>query len=54
MQYRRFPKNVPGSFYTTGECLACTLPEKEAPDLLVPLDEANSDTYFVRQPQTPE
>jgi hypothetical protein len=54
MQYQRFPKNVPGPFYTTGECLACTLPEKEAPDLLAPLDEANSDTYFVRQPQTLE
>lgn len=54
MPYPRFPKSVPGPFYTTGECLACTVPEQEAPDLLAPLDEENSDTYFVRQPQTPE
>ena len=37
MQYQRFSKNVPGPFYTTGECLARTLPEQEAPDLLAPL-----------------
>lgn len=54
MPYPRFPKNAPGPFYTTGECLACSLPEQEAPDLLAPLDDANSDTYFVRQPETPE
>ena len=54
MPYPRFPKNAPGPFYTTGECLACSLPEQEAPDLLAPLDDANSDTYFVRQPETLE
>jgi hypothetical protein len=54
MTYARFDKNAPGFFYTTGECLACTMPELEAPTLLAPLDDENSDTYFVRQPATPE
>jgi hypothetical protein len=49
-----FHKNVPGPFYTTGECLCCTMPELEAPTLLAKLDGENSDTYFVRQPATPE
>jgi hypothetical protein len=48
----RFEKNVAGDFYTTGECLACELPEGEAPDLLAALSADNADTYFVRQPQT--
>lgn len=60
---KRFPKNAPGPFYTlgyvldgkwSGECMACTLPEGEAPELLAALDETNSDTYFVRQPQSEE
>lgn len=34
--------------------MACTLPEGEAPELLAALDETNSDTYFVRQPQSEE
>jgi hypothetical protein len=50
----RFPKNAPGPFYTTGECLACIRPEAAAPTLLAPLDDSNSDTYFVRQPETPQ
>lgn len=50
----RFRKNVPGPFYTTGDCLACDAPEYEAPDLLAPLTYNNSDTYFVRQPVTPD
>src|SRR5262245_11746356 len=50
----RFPKNVPGPFYTTGECLACGAPEHEAPTCLAPLDDDNGDTYFVRQPETAE
>lgn len=52
--YPRLQKNVPGDFYTTGECLSCTLRESEAPSLLAPLDEENSDSYFVRQPATVE
>jgi len=48
----RFRKNVPGPFYTTGDCLACDTPESEAPDLLAPLSGNNTDTYFVRQPKT--
>jgi hypothetical protein len=31
---QRFEKNVPGHFYTTGDCLACAAPEDEAPELL--------------------
>jgi hypothetical protein len=50
MAYSRLPKNVPGPFYTTGECLACEMPEKEAPTLLAPLDDQNSDSYFTTQP----
>ena len=49
----RFEKNVPGPFYTTGDCLACAAPEFEAPELLAPLEGENYDTYFVRQPKTP-
>jgi len=51
---QRFEKNVPGPFYTTGECLSCGVPEGVAPELLAPLDDENFDTYFVRQPATPE
>jgi hypothetical protein len=50
----RFRKNVPGPFYTTGDCLACDTPEHEAPDLLAPLTGDNYDTYFVRQSATPD
>ncbi len=60
---RRFPKNASGPFYTlgtchkgkwSGDCLWCQAPEAEAPELLAPIDEQNVDTYFVRQPATPE
>jgi hypothetical protein len=67
---RRFPGNAEGPFYTTGyrcqatdpqsplvwsaDCLACEAPECEAPDLLAPLNESYYNTYFVRQPRTPE
>jgi hypothetical protein len=37
-----------------GDCLSCEAPELEAPDLLAPLSLENMDTYFVRQPATPE
>lgn len=50
----RFEKNVPGDFYTTGECMACDAPESEAPDLLAPLEGDNYDTYFIKQPETAE
>ncbi len=50
----RFPKNASGPFYTTGTCLACGAPEDEAPELLAPLTDENYDTYFIRQPSTPE
>jgi hypothetical protein len=50
----RFEKNAPGPFYGTGECTACGAPELEAPHLLAPLEGENYDTYFVRQPATPD
>jgi hypothetical protein len=50
----RFHKNPPGPFYTTGECLACTMPEAVAPSLLAEINDDNGDTYFMRQPETPE
>jgi hypothetical protein len=52
MLHPRLSKNSPGDFYTTGECLSCALPEQEAPECLAALDESNSDTYFIRQPET--
>ncbi|MDQ1921118.1 hypothetical protein [Massilia pseudoviolaceinigra] len=61
---QRFPKNAEGPFYTTGgqlrdgtwcsDCMSCEVPENEAPSLLAPLTDDNSDTYFVRQPVTGE
>jgi len=48
----RLDRNVPGAWYTTGGCLACGAPEHEAPELLAPLDDGNSLTFFVRQPTT--
>jgi hypothetical protein len=44
--------NAPLVWY--GDCLACEAPEAEAPDLLSPLTNDDFDTYFVRQPATPE
>ena len=52
--HHRFRKNVPGPFYTTGDCMACDAPEHQAPDLLEPLIGCNYDTYFIRQPSTPD
>jgi hypothetical protein len=37
----RMAKNVPGPFYTTGQCLACGAPEHEAPELFASLDDGN-------------
>ena len=63
-EVKRHPKNADGDFYTTGhldtegewcsDCLFCGLPQKEAPDLIAPIDESNTDTYFLRQPKSPE
>ena len=67
----RFPLNVNGPFYTTGQlsghhvdpntprrwcgnCLWCGAPEAEAPTLFAPFDETYTETYFIRQPETPE
>jgi hypothetical protein len=51
---KRLALNASGPFYTTGDCLACGMPEQEAPELLASIDGDNFQTYFVRQPQTPE
>lgn len=51
---KRCPLNVPGPFYTLGECLMCGAPEHEAPDLMAPLDGDNTITHFRKQPTTPE
>jgi hypothetical protein len=52
-QHARLRKNVPGEWYTTGECMACGAPEDEARELLSPLSDEDLETYFVRQPETP-
>src|ERR1700759_2094560 len=52
---KRDPRNAPGPFYAVEKlCLSCGLPEDEAPELLANLDETGGDTFFVRQPETPE
>jgi hypothetical protein len=52
---KRDPRNAPGPFYAVEKlCLACGLPEDEAPELLANLDESDGDTYFIKQPTTPE
>lgn len=54
-QQHRDSRNAPGPFYAEAQtCLSCGLPEHEAPDLLAKLEETNGDTYFVKQPVTPE
>ena len=50
----RLEKNAPGEWYTTGDCMACGAPEAEAPDLFSPLTDEDLETYFARQPTTPE
>jgi hypothetical protein len=50
----RLPQNAPGDFYAIGGCTACGAPEAEAPTLMALLSDANWETYFVRQPTTPE
>ena len=54
MTHPRLPQNAPGPFYGTGNCTACGTPEAEAPELLAPLTDENWETFFVRQPETPE
>ena len=60
---RRHPKNVDGPFYslaegdkddTHSECLDCELPQSEGNHLISSLNGDDGDTYFVKQPETPE
>lgn len=37
-----------------GDCLWCGPPEHGAPELFAPFDKTYTDTYFIRQSQTPE
>jgi len=50
----RHPANVDGAWYTTGQCLACSVPEDAAPTLFAPLEGENWLTHFLRQPATEE
>lgn len=53
--FQRDPRTSPGAYYALkGICLACGLPEDEAPDLLADLEQTDGETYFVKQPETPE
>lgn len=49
----RHPHNVPGKFYTTGECDGCAYCASIAPENFD--FEKTSNTYYVsRQPRSPE
>jgi len=59
----RTSKNVQGDFYTVGywhdseefgECLDCCLPESLAPKLLADIENEDTYTHFIRQPETPD
>lgn len=53
-EYKRFPGNVPGAFYTEDDvCISCCAPEVAAPDL-IGFDETARSCYFKKQPSTPE
>jgi len=54
---RRNPINAPGPFYTEADsCIACCLPEGEAPDLIGFHEGDGPETgcFFKKQPETPE
>ena len=55
---QRNPHNAPGDFYTEANaCIACCLPEAEAPDLLgfeAEMDNPFYGCFFKKQPETPE
>ena len=55
---QRNPRNALGDFYTEANaCIACCLPEAEAPDLLgfeAELDNPFYGCFFKKQPETPE
>lgn len=57
----RTSKNVQGDFYTIGywhdgeefgECLDCLLPESLAPKLLADIENEDTYTHFIKQPET--
>ena len=50
----RTPLNAPGPFFTEKDCcIACRVPEAEAPDLMA-FDAEGGSCYFRRQPVTPD
>jgi hypothetical protein len=53
----RFRLNAPGDFFVEdGMCIACTVPEHEAPELMAHAEGRDLiyHCYFRRQPETPE
>jgi ferredoxin len=51
MNYRPYPKNVPGSFYVVdGCCIACAIPQGEAPDHFA--FDQDGHCYIKKQPCT--
>lgn len=55
-QRRRAAENAPGPFYceSIGSDCGCLLPETEAPELLATAGPPTYQTYFRRQPATPD
>jgi ferredoxin len=51
VEKEKHPKNVPGKFYVTEDCLACAACEYSAPNNFR-LEEGSS--YVYKQPTTPE
>ena len=56
---QRNPLNAPGPFYTeANSCIACCLPEAEAPDLIGFRDDGDGQydfgCFFKKQPETPD
>ena len=59
----RTSKNVAGDFYSLGygsgieewgECLDCLIPEMLAPQLLADIENEDTYTHFIKQPETKE
>ncbi len=49
----RLPKNAPGRFYVSDDCVYCGVCNDIAPDIFG-YDEENNTSYVKRQPETEE
>jgi ferredoxin len=49
----RYPKNVPGKYFTDTQCADCDACRQTAPGIFERDDEGGY-SYVVRQPETPE